>query len=207
MKSIFLILICLFSTHIFCQETKPEFDIHKWETPYYLNVPEAWGTERFALPISFAPEIKYTGVEDIRFTPGWGKKDSEEYWTYSFLWYLDGKIEMNVGLLVEQLNGYYSGLLRVNSDSATLANEKPISTKTTFKQIEPESGDLETYQGSIEMRDFISRNLIKLNSKVHLQYCKIDDKTAIYFELSPQPFTHTNWANLNYIWMEFRCMK
>ena len=39
--------------------------------------------------------IKYSGVEDIRFAPGWGNAKSNEYWTYAFLWYLDGTVIIN----------------------------------------------------------------------------------------------------------------
>ncbi len=59
------------------------------EAPYHLSIPKDWTIERFLITISFAPQISYKGVEDIRFTPGWGKVDSDEYWTYAFLWYLD----------------------------------------------------------------------------------------------------------------------
>lgn len=207
MKHIFLFIICLISNHIYCQEDKPAFDIHTWDPPYHLSIPKDWGVEKFTIPISFAPEIHYKGVEDIRFAPGWAKKESEEYWTYSFLWYLDGKIEINKSLLEDHLKVYYDGLLRVNSDSATLANEKPTPTKTSFRKIAADKDDLETYQGSIEKKDFISRNSITLNCKIHLKYCNEDNKTAIYFELSPKPFAHNNWVNLNYIWMEFKCNK
>src|SRR4051812_6700953 len=73
-------------------QTKPgEFDPGKYVPPYALTAPEGWGVERFAIPIEFAPSIPYKGVEDIRFAPGWSDAKSNEYWTYAFLWYLDGK--------------------------------------------------------------------------------------------------------------------
>ena len=62
-----------------------------WVAPYFLDVPEGWVAERFPIPIDFAPQIPYKGVEDIRFSPGWGNAFTDEYWTYCFLWYLDGK--------------------------------------------------------------------------------------------------------------------
>ena len=53
------------------------FDGHKWKAPYVLDTVKGWGIERFSIPIGFAPSIPYTGVEDIRFTPGWAKKNNE----------------------------------------------------------------------------------------------------------------------------------
>ncbi|MGL6267834.1 MAG: hypothetical protein ACRC2O_07895, partial [Chitinophagaceae bacterium] len=92
MKILSIIILSLFSAAIYGQEIQSEFDGHKWEAPYTLPVPKDWTIERFPIPISFAPQIPYRGVEDIRFTPGWGKKISEEYWSYAFLWYLEGEV-------------------------------------------------------------------------------------------------------------------
>ena len=74
MKHLIILMLCLPSLSIYAQEVKPEFDGHKWEAPYDLPIPKDWGIERFLIPISFAPQISYKGVEDIRFTPGWAKK-------------------------------------------------------------------------------------------------------------------------------------
>ena len=56
---------------------------------YKLDVPAGWNVERIPFPIDFAPGINYTGVEDLRFTPGWEDLTSEEHWSYAFLWWLD----------------------------------------------------------------------------------------------------------------------
>lgn len=77
MKYLIILMLCLTSLSIYGQEVKTEFDGHKWEAPYQLPVPKDWTIERFLIPISFAPQIPYKGVEDIRFTPGWGKVDSD----------------------------------------------------------------------------------------------------------------------------------
>src|SRR5436189_3647136 len=110
MKTLAIIMLTLFSATIYGQEIKPEFDGHKWEAPYTLPVPKDWTIERFPIPISFAPQILYAGVEDIRFTPGWAKVKSDEYWSYAFLWYLDGEIKMNAGMIDSNLKAYYTGL-------------------------------------------------------------------------------------------------
>ena len=36
------------------------------KAPYNLGFPKDWGVERFLIPIAFAPQIPYKGVEDIR---------------------------------------------------------------------------------------------------------------------------------------------
>ena len=43
--------------------SKTEFDAQKWLPTYDLATPKDWGIERFPIPINFAPEIPYEGVE------------------------------------------------------------------------------------------------------------------------------------------------
>lgn len=189
------------------QETKPEFDGHHWEAPFHLPIPKDWTIERFLIPISFAPQISYKGVEDIRFTPGWGKIESDEYWTYAFLWWLDGSPKTDEKIIADNLKAYYTGLFAINTDSTKVKNEKLISVSTSFKKSATSKGDIATYTGSIAMTDYMQQKAITLNCIVHLRSCKEENKTVIFYELSPKPFTHSNWQNLNRLWSDFKCKK
>ena len=94
------------------QNVIEEFDGHKWEAPYVLDTLKGWGIERFLIPIEFAPSIPYKGVEDIRFTPGWAKKITNEYWSYAFLWYLDGKVALDAKTIENNLKPIIPALLK-----------------------------------------------------------------------------------------------
>jgi hypothetical protein len=205
MKKLIPLILCVISFNIHGQE--PAFDGHKWEAPYHLPTPKDWTIERFLIPISFAPQIPYKGVEDIRFTPGWGKVASDEYWTYAFLWYLDGSPKTNEKIIAENLKAYYTGLIKSNTDSARAANEKPLPVTTSFKKIITDKGDLETYTGTIEMMDYMQRKPITLNCIVHLKTCSESNKTILFYELSPKPLTHNSWSGLNQLWLDFKCTK
>jgi hypothetical protein len=207
MKNIVIALLCLASSSIYAQEGNAEFDGHKWEAPYYLPLPKDWNFERFLIPIGFAPEIPYKGVEDIRFTPGWAKRTSDEYWTYAFLWWLDGSPKIDAQIVATNLKAYYTGLYKANSDSVQTATENPVPAVTSFKKIPTAKGDLETYSGTIEMMDYMQRKPITLNCRVHLASCREENKSIIFYELSPKPFTHNNWTNLSQLWLNFKCKK
>ncbi|MGH2566055.1 MAG: hypothetical protein ACRDE5_16170, partial [Ginsengibacter sp.] len=84
------------------------FDINLWTAPYDFAVPTGWTTEHFSLPPDFAAQIPYKGVEDLRFTPGWGDTTSAEHWTYAFLWWLDGIAKIDESILEQNLKQYYS---------------------------------------------------------------------------------------------------
>lgn len=72
------LLCCLISVYTLGQRVVNKFDRNTWKPPYQLIIPYAWTTEHFSLPSDFAPQITYTGVEDIRFTPGWSKRSSQD---------------------------------------------------------------------------------------------------------------------------------
>lgn len=207
MKYLIVLAFSLVSINSYCQETKPSFDGHTWKAPYYLETPEGWSIERFLIPISFAPGIPYKGVEDIRFSPGWAKGNSDEYWSYAFLWYLDSLPEINAQIIAANLKEYYTGLFAANTDSARLkkAPGKIVPVSTQFIKIATAKGDIETFNGTIEMTDYIQLKPVFLNCVVHVRSCPGDNKAYLFFELSPQPFTHRIWLDLNKLWTNFKC--
>ena len=207
MRNLIVASLCLISFNSYSQEISKEFDGHKWEAPYDLMIPAGWTIERFLVPISFAPQIKYKGVEDIRFAPGWANTKSEEYWTYAFLWYLDAQPQTNEKVIADNLKAYYTGLIQVNSDPAKTSKEKPLPVATSFKKTTTFKDDVETYTGKVMMRDYMQRKPIVLNCIVHLKVCAEDNKAFLFYELSPQPFTHGNWKSLDEMWQTFKCRK
>jgi len=206
MKALLLIIPLVFSISVYAQENGPAFDGHKWEAPYELSIPKDWAIERFLLPSSFAPQILYKGVEDIRFTLGWANKKSEEYWSYAFLWCLDTKPSLNESIIENDLKAYYTGLFKINSDSSK-SPEKVIPVTTQFKKNKQVDGDLLSYIGTIQMQDYMTLNPITLNCKVHFKSCPAINKEILFFELSPQSFEHKIWSALDQLWLDFKCKK
>ena len=208
MKKLLILTLYMISLNVYSQDTtKHEFDGHKWEAPYHLSIPKDWTIERFLIPISFAPSILYKGVEDIRFTPGWGNVKTDEYWTYAFLWFLDGTPEIDKKTIEKNLKAYYSGLIQINSESYKVPAEKIIPVKTSFKKIKKDPGDMKTFRGTIEMLDYMQHVPIILNCIVHVKSCPEENKTIVFHELSPKPLTHNNWNNMNQLWLDFKCKK
>ena len=46
-----------------------------------------------------------------------------------------------------------------------------------------------------------------LNCTAHLRSCPEENKTIIFYELSPKPVTHNNWKKLDQLWLDFTCKK
>lgn len=204
MSKILLTILTLFCATAYAQETNVEFDGHTWQAPYTLPTPIDWGVERFLVPPSFAPSILYKGVEDIRFAPGWAKSSSEEYWSYAFLWYLEGKPVITEATLEKDLKAYYTGLIEANTNGARAAGQS-ISVTTQFKS-DP-SGTQSAFTGTITMLDYMTCKPIILQGRVRVRSSNEPDKSFVFFELSPQPFTHSIWKSLDQLWQDFACKK
>lgn len=202
MRTVFGVLMFLFVYSANAQDAAT-FDGHTWKAPYQLASPEGWGIERFLLPAGFAPEIKYKGVEDIRFAPGWAKKASEDYWSYLFLWYLDGDIKLSAGEIEQYLKFYYSGL--VNANGSGIPKEKLIPVDASVQVSNTPAKDKYGFKGTVTMLDYMNQQKITLNVSIHVLACKHSGKTYILHQLSPQPYTHQIWKRMDEIREQFMC--
>ena len=181
------------------------FDHNTWVAPYHLSIPAGWTTEHFSLPPEFASTITFKGVEDIRFAPGWGDSKSDEHWTYSFLWWLEGSPKIDAGILQSNIKAYYEGL--VSRNIAGVPSNKLVPTAASVKKATTAPGDLETFNASISMFDYHTQQPMTLNCLIHIKECKDQKHTSIYFELSPKPFGHPVWKKMNQIGDSFDCKK
>jgi hypothetical protein len=181
------------------------FDPRTWIPPYRLAIPNGWNVERFSLPPDFAPRIIYKGVEDLRFAPGWGDSTSEEYWSYAYLWWLDGKSKTNAEDLQENLKAYYNGLVGRNIVSRKIPEGKQVPTNVDIKKLKTEANDLETYGGEIHMLDYMTLKPIVLNARIHVKNCGSQQHTAVFVGISPKPATHSVWQAFRKIGQEFQC--
>ena len=206
MRNILLAVVLLLFLKSSGQNAKEEFDGKKWEAPYVLDTLKGWDVERFLMPISFAPSISYKGIEDIRFTPGWAKKTTDEYWSYAFLWYLDGTPAFDANTIEKNLKAYYTGLIKVNTDSSKIA-DKLFPVTSSIKSRSTEKGDLKTFEGSVTMLDYMSQQPITLNFVIHIASCAGKDKTFVFHEISARPYSDEVWIRLHQLWVNFKCNK
>lgn len=207
MKSIHQLLLLL-PMFIACN-TSPKDKPQKKEQPvlYNLPLPTGWTKEVFPIPVSFAPEINYKGHEEIRFAPGWGDSSKHDYWTYAFLWCLDADPGLNDSIVSNNLKNYYNGLVRSNSRQFHIPNSKLNTTQVTVKKVQPGKDELQAYQGSISMIDYMRGTPQVLNAWLHVKYCSAVNKFMVFHGISPQPLTDSIWNNLQGIWLGFTCGK
>ena len=165
------------------------------ETAFILEGPSDWRKEILSLPLDFAPSLKYNGTEYVLFAKGWSKEKAPDFWTYSFAWDLYDSPAINEESLTNDLKAYFDGLMKV------VAGDKIPKDKITPTLVNLKSSDKgASYQGQIQIFDaFFLKEQITLNLRVIPTYCKVDERYVVYFQFSPQAFTHELWATMKTI--------
>lgn len=166
-------------------------------SPYTLPVPAGWTTEEFPLPPDFAPSFTWKGMEDIRFHSGWGDSTNEGYWSYAYLWWLDGMVDVNAPALKHNLEAYYTGLVGSNIERRKIPAGALVTTVAVIKKAKTINGDKETFTGTIRMLDYMRQRPMVLNCIVHVKKPGSKDKSAVLVEVSPQASGHLVWKQLD----------
>lgn len=165
---------------------------------YPLLVPENWHTEKFVLPPPFVDTLPFKGTEDIRFSPDWAKKGSEGYWTYAFLWTIAGKTTFTQAKLEKYLHDYYTGLVNANLKEAKIDTAIATPVRVKLQNAKKDDTDIQSFEGKVEMMDYITQNPLRLNLRIHVKKVKRGVSiSAVYFEASPQPYEHKVWVQLD----------
>lgn len=166
--------------------------------PEQYNLPaKGWNAEKSKFPLGFAPSIPYKGMDDIRFMPGFYDSKSEEFWSYCYLWYLDGGVPFTEVQLQKDLTAYYNGL-----------NQQASGTAVAVKKIKAANGYEASFECTITTMDkFVTQKLITLHVTVHSKKCTQANKTIVFFEVSPQPANGTVWQKLNTVRDGVACEK
>jgi len=164
--------------------------------PVLLPNPENWQFEQFPLPPVFAPAIKYTGIEELRFSPNMFKKDSIGYFTYAFAARLDNTESISKEDIKNYLLVYFKGLC-----SKTAADRKlnPVDTSAISVAIaKKETPDKATvYNILVHLFGvFTDGAPVALNMEVKVLTDVAGKKVYLLFIASPQPRTDAVWREL-----------
>jgi hypothetical protein len=175
-----------------------------WKAPYVFPIPESWSIERTAFPPLYSPNVPYKGFEEIHFPPGWGNSKTEDYWTVSYLFRLNGKQNMDVSALQDFIKVYYEGLIADNVPRRNIPKEKLVPISAVLKKVKTEQGDLETYSGVVSSLDYLAQIPIKLNCRIHLKPGG-ENFTPVLIEVSPKPYEHPIWKKMESTVQLFQC--
>ena len=158
-----------------------------------LEAPKDWKKESFSFPLDFAPKLNFTGIEEARFAPGWSDKSSEEFWTYSFAWYVDNEIALTENRLEELTAIYFNGLTQMVGTGKGMKSAD-ITNATAIFMNKKAVEDWQSFEGKVQLFDvFFSEQIIRLNVKVKALYCAQLDKHLVVFSFAPKAFDNKIW--------------
>ena len=172
------------------------------ENESILSAPDNWQSEIIPFPLGFAPAIDFVGFEDLRFSPGWSDSTSQEFWVYSFAWYIEMDSAMTESKLTESFNIYYDGLMgAVFNNQADTTNSIQLD-KTLCLFVKTNAG----FTGKMRVYDaFFTKDYMTLNIKVKEFFCPKTNKQIILCDISPKTFDHPVWKIFNDVKLEVNC--
>jgi hypothetical protein len=167
-----------------------------------LSAPDNWQSEIIPFPLGFARDIDFIGFEDLRFAPGWSDTTSQEFWAYTFVWYIEKGPAMTESKLTESFNSYYDGLMGVdihNQNDSTNSNQLD---KTLCLFVKTDDG----FIGKMRVYDrFFTKDYMTLNIKVKESFCPKTNKQIIFCDISPMVIDHEVWAIFDDVELNVEC--
>ena len=168
-------------------------------------VPEGWKAETIPFPLDFAPDVHHTGVEELRFSPGFANPDALDNWTYAFAWILEDDATFSEATLTEELTAYFRGLsIEVGSKKFDF---DPKHFAAHF-EARPAASDskVREYTGTVETYDcFRTGKPITLHLLVRTTPCQGGIQRAVLVATSRLEDDDKIWPGLRRLLDDFRC--
>ncbi|EDP96765.1 hypothetical protein U8527_00480 [Kordia algicida OT-1] len=159
-----------------------------------LTSDASWGKEIISMPIHFAPQIPYKGVEEIRFAPNWSKQGKDDFWSYVFVWDINLNKELTATDLETYMQYYFDGLMRVVNKE----KEKKLPKTVALFIKKEKSTNGNEFIGKLQIYNaFHTKDVMLLHCAVTQYYCPKKQKSIVVFRFSPKEFEHTVWNELN----------
>jgi hypothetical protein len=167
--------------------------------PTVLKEPSDWRFEKMPIPPGFAPEVKLTGFEEIRFAPGMFDTSSANYWTCVLVISAEGVRSLAAADVKDFLEKYYRGL---SSGVGRRKGLSPDAAQMAADVVAVESGNdaRNRYTATIPFFDtFNDGRKIVLNIEAHVVPRPASGKTYLVLLVSPQPKDAAVWQTLRQI--------
>ena len=177
------------------------------DLPFYLPTPQGWRTETIPLPLDFAPELEYEGLEELRFSPGMFAEIEVDFWSYAFIWWVPEETHFDAERLRLDLESYFRGLMTAVAKAREFDPGEPEYV-VELEAVESSSSDHAQWQGTVSTYDaFTTRKPIKLGVRIEIVPCPSQGHVAAFFQLSPQPIHHRIWEVMAEMRSGFRCAR
>ncbi len=155
-----------------------------------LEAPSNWGGETIPLPTGFARDMKFRGVETIRFAPGMFKPQEDDFFTYAFAFRLEPGTSVGQADLRRELLTYYRGLAKAvmrDPDLDVSDFKVELSSRKT-------AASLTGYGGTIDwLEPFRTKKKQKLYLEIDVWHTGEKKTPYVFCSVSPQKTSHAVW--------------
>jgi hypothetical protein len=160
--------------------------------PFVWPVPEGWRPETIPFPLDFAKELPYHGVEELRFAPDFFEPSAPTYFSYAFVWWLEGQPDLGPDVLERDLVAYFAGLC----DAVAKKNDfDPAHFRAEL------DGDR---KGQVFAYDpFATGGELTLQVEISVQDCA--ERRVLLALLSPRSRPDPVWDSLDAVGRSFAC--
>lgn len=182
-KTSILILAFLFSFYVRAQDNA------NLNVTYFSEQPLGWKYELIPFPLGFAPEINFKGNEELLFSPGMYKKEQDDYFSYVFVWQVEGRDALSLTEIEQSFTQYYFGLQKAVSE-----NKLTQEVSVRFK-----GNNVKSHGEILWVEPFVTAKPQKLNVVVTQTICALSQEIQIYAQVSPQKSSHPIWKKMSKI--------
>jgi hypothetical protein len=155
---------------------------------HIVEADNAWGKEILNFPLEWAPKMTVKGFVELRFSPGWSNKNSEEFWSLVMAWNIHANSLLTLKEIVLNLEGYFEGLMKPNHWATQFPEPKLVLQEQSKKKF---VGTMKFFDG------FHSGKMLNINVYIEQTYCKLKRRLVVIIRFSPQPLENSIWKKLN----------
>jgi hypothetical protein len=165
-------------------------------------LPPDWKAETLAFPLDFAPGIRHTGMEELRFAPGFFKPTAPGYFSYAFVWWLADAQPLPAVALADELRQYYAGLCTAVGGKKYAFD--PAHYRVQLSPVADSMGGWEALSGQADLYDaFTNGQPISLHVLAYQRAC--GSHRAVLVLASPQAEPAPIMAELRAVGQSFHC--
>ncbi len=164
-----------------------------------IPAPQAWRKERFSLPPSFAPAMKFKGMEELRFAPGMFRPEAADFFTYVLVFRLTDQPALDQDTLNTELLAYYRGL------AAAVSGGKVDPSGFTLKtEAQPAAENFQEYRATLVWTEpFATRKKQTLHFRIRVWRATQNRSAWVFLAASPQSKEAPLWKTLDAIGDQF----
>jgi hypothetical protein len=167
--------------------------------PFAWPTPPDWRGETIPFPLDFAKDLPYRGVEELRFAPDFFDATAPTYFSYVFVWWLEGEPELGEQMLERDLVAYFAGL------SDAVGGKKFTFDPAHYRAtLAPREGG--GFEGVVETYDpFGAGQELTLYVELTVRDCPAAERRSLLALASPRARPDPVWDGLDAVGAGFEC--